>query len=329
MDVTTDAIYGIHNPFRDHDVREAWDNYRPGIPNLGPKALPSFMASKSIRAREHVVKALMHFFQAGYHKKGSELLMARYKYIVEKHQVKDLYDLARLELAGAFASIENTVPTAFWFFYRLYSDPVVLKECRDEVSHIVEERNGACYIDVDSIKSSCPILQSTLHETIRYHSTTISARKVTEDYVLDQYVLKKGSTILIPASVPHFNEGSWGTNAGRFDYTRFIPDHDGHTKKGARRMAFRGFGGGYHLCPGRHFAVTEMLSLASMVVLRFDITPVDTIWATLEKANLSSNGTAAPVPDKEFPVIFLPRDTRKWVFFVSGKGNQMDLLATE
>ncbi|KAK8054416.1 cytochrome P450 [Apiospora saccharicola] len=328
---TTDAIYGPHNPFRDPTVAEAWNsnsNFRPGIPNLGPKALPSFLTSRSIQAREHVVQALMSYFQAGHHKTGSEMLRARYAYIVHRHGIHDVADLARLELSGAFASIENTVPTTFWFLCRLFSDPLVLEDCRRELAPLVQTRNRVSYMDIDSVKSSCPILQSTLHETIRYHSVVMSARKVTEDQVLDKYLLKKGSTLLISATVPHFDPEAWGSDVAQFKHTRFLQQGRVTTGKGSQRMAFRGFGGGYHLCPGRHFSVTEMLSLAAMLILRFDVTPVTGTWdVLLDSDYVSSDGTAAPVPVHDFPVIFSPRSHGNWELFVSGSGKQMELLA--
>ncbi|KAI0543270.1 cytochrome P450 [Xylaria curta] len=317
---TTDAIYGPHNPFRCHSVREAWDFYHPGIPNLGPKALPDFLTSKSIKAREHVVNALVEFFEAGYHHKSSELLMARYNCIVNDHNVKDLSELARLELAGAFASIENTVPTTFWFIYRIFSDPIVLQDCKAELLPLVRVRNGVCHVDVDDIKDSCPIFQSTLHETIRYHSVTISARKVTEDCMLDKYLLKQGSTLLISATVPHFDKHTWGADVGKFNHTRFSEGTSRTTNKGVKRTAFRGFGGGFHLCPGRHFSVTEMLSLAAMMILRFDLTPVDGTWETLKDGKGFSRGTAALIPHNDFPVTFQSTNSNKWKFFVSGTG---------
>lgn len=244
-------------------------------PDLGPKALPSFLTRQSIRAREQLVQALMDYFRAGHHKTVSELLQARYAYIVDRHGINALADLARLELAGAFASIENTVPTIFWFLYRLLSEPAVLEDCRRELAPLVQNRNGASYVDIDSVKASCPILQSTLHETIRYHSVVISARMVTEDQVLDKYLLKKGSTLLISATIPHFDPKTWGPDVAQFKHTRFLQQGRVTTGKGTcQRMAFRGFRGGYHQCPGRHFSVREMLSLAAMVILHFDVTLV-------------------------------------------------------
>ncbi|KAK3945607.1 cytochrome P450 [Diplogelasinospora grovesii] len=39
--------------------------------------------------------------------------------------------------------------------------------------------------------------------------------------------------------------------------------------------AFRAFGGGKTLCPGRHFATNEILAFVSMIVLAFDLEPAD------------------------------------------------------
>ncbi|KAI0473341.1 cytochrome P450 [Xylariaceae sp. FL0804] len=326
---TTDAIYGPHNPFRDPSVEDAWNVYEPGIPNLGPKALPSFLESKSTRAREHVVKAIREYFQHGFHTKGSPMVNARYNYFVKKYEMTDVTELARLELAGAFASIENTVNTTFWFMYRVFSNSDVLAECTMELSTLVQERDGRFTVDVDAIKEACPILQSTLHESMRYHSATISARRVIEDYRLDSYLLKKGSTLLIPATVPHSDPSTWGASCDSFDHHRFSQKSNETAGKSSKRMAFRGFGGGHHLCPGRHFAVTEMLGLVAMTILRFQLTPKGGKWDSIQIDKLSFNGTAAPVPASEFTVLFQPKPHQEWHFLVSGTGKRIELLNNE
>ncbi|KAM7184866.1 Cytochrome P450 [Rhypophila sp. PSN 637] len=42
------------------------------------------------------------------------------------------------------------------------------------------------------------------------------------------------------------------------------------------RIAYRPFGSGSHICPGRHWATTQALSFIALTVCRFDITPVST-----------------------------------------------------
>ena len=42
--------------------------------------------------------------------------------------------------------------------------------------------------------------------------------------------------------------------------------------------AFRGWGGGANLCPGKPFATTEIVALVIMLALRYDIVPVSGQW---------------------------------------------------
>ena len=47
-------------------------------------------------------------------------------------------------------------------------------------------------------------------------------------------------------------------------------------------MAFRPFGGGHLLCPGRHLAFSEIITFVATLVLGFDIKPQNGAWPTLE-----------------------------------------------
>jgi cytochrome P450 len=242
------------------------------------------------------------------------LVKARYKYIVTKHQIHDLVDVARLEVAGAFGTISNSAPAAFWLLYHLFSHPHILEECRRELSTLVEERDETCYLNANGIPKQCPTILSSFNEVLRYHGVQVSLRKVVEDHALDdKYLLKEGSALMMPATVQHFDPQIWGPNSGEFDHKRFIPTgHDG-SKKGAQRAAFRGFGGGHHLCPGRHFATTEIVAFAALVILRFDMTPVVGAWTVLKTDKLSSKGSAVTLPDSDLEVRITPRDSKPWV----------------
>lgn len=63
--------------------------------------------------------------------------------------------------------------------------------------------------------------------------------------------------LMLPASVQHTNVSAWGEDADNFDYMRFVPKPG---QKKLNRLAFRAFGGGHVLCPGRHFASTEIMA---------------------------------------------------------------------
>lgn len=90
-----------------------------------------------------------------------------------------------------------------------------------------------------------------------------------------RYRLKAGSIILMPGATIHALPSIWGDDALQFNPRRFLrstPDAD-NTK--LHPGAFRSFGGGVSLCPGRHFAATEICAAAAMFVSRFDMVAVD------------------------------------------------------
>lgn len=287
------------------------------------KLLPQLTAKESFKAREYMVKAWEEYFSAGSHHQGSELVKARVK-INDDFQIP-LMETARIEIAGSQAIITNTLPGAFWVVYHIFSDPVVLESIRNELSKGVrQEDDGTCTIDLTHVKSSCPILLSTFKETMRVHSTSTATRIAMEDYRLDnKYLLKKGSTIMMPSKVQHTNPSAWGDTVDAFNHERFAP--------GAKRVnpvAFRGFGGGTTLCPGRHFASTEILIFAALLVLRFDLHPVDGNWTSPTTAK-SSLVNAMPVPDSDINVEMRPRNDNAWTVSFSGYDRGMEIAAED
>lgn len=68
----------------------------------------------------------------------------------------------------------------------------------------MQNSDGVCTIDEDHIKTSCPIVLATFQEVSRFHGITNSVHIVLEDHTLDsQYLLQKGSTVMMPAPVEY------------------------------------------------------------------------------------------------------------------------------
>ena len=114
-----------------------------------------------------------------------------------------------------------------------------------------------------------------------------------EDTVIsDQYILCKGATVLIPSGILHADPTVWGPDAAEFRPRRFLNKQ--HKNQG---VAFRAFGGGTLLCPGRHFAFTEVLTFVATMVLGFDITPENGgVWAVPDRDTYNpSLGVLKPV----------------------------------
>lgn len=281
--------------------------------------LPSVTAKRGMEATATVGHAFQHYFEQNEHLNGSLLVQTRYNHSRE-HDVS-VEDIGAFEAGGSIAALANTFPTAYWMLTYIYSHADVLQDCRDEVTNITKITNGGdgCTthsVDMTSIKSSCPVITATLQEVLRHTAVGSTVREVMEDTLLDGYMLKKGNTLLTPANVMHTNPSVWGSDTKESDHRRFLRSPG---KKMPNPVAFRAFGGGSTLCPGRHFATTEVLATATMFIARFDITPVGA-WPSPDRHS-AQIWTQILEPNAEFEVEVCKRKdleaAHKWDFKLS------------
>jgi hypothetical protein len=130
---------------------------------------------------------------------------------------------------------------------------------------------------------------------------------------------------MIPAPVHHTSAFAWGNDVHEFNHRRFLTEEKRHSP-----ISFRGFGGGTTLCPGRHFASTEILAFTAMLILRFDIKPVSGKWYHLT-TNKADMWEVTPIPDSDIEVMLTTRVyTRrfnKWRVLVTDADRSMPLAA--
>ncbi|PVH98078.1 cytochrome P450 [Periconia macrospinosa] len=323
---TTDAVYGPENPFKQPGILEAFGAFEPGIVTL-LLGLPSMFAKESVQGREIFVKAFMTYFGNGHHEKGSELVRSRFKHSADYNV--SIEDTARFELGGSVAILTNTIPSAFWVLWHIVSDPEILEECRSELQSLCKIDDKSVTIDITDVKASCPLLLSTLQEVLRFHGTGISVRIVQEDHLLDgKYLLKKGGTLMIPGPIQHSEPQVYGDSVDEFNHKRFIRT----SGKRLNPIGFRGFGGGSTLCPGRHFASTEIIAFAALMVLRFDIQPKSSTWVrpTTKRAGMQAT---VPPPDDDIDVIITPRKDalagKQWNVVLTGSDKGVPIVAED
>lgn len=288
--------------------------------------LPHLTARPYVQARETLVQAFTRYYEEGGQKNPGASLLIQDHYKAHSSNGLPLEDMARLEVATSVAIISNTMPASFWLIYHIFSDPTVLEDCRRELMGGVATHDGIHKIDIKYVTSQCPIFLSTLQETFRVHSTSVASRVVLEDHVLDgQYLLKKGGVVLIPASVQHGLEPVWGPDVDKFYHKRFLRESRG---KRYSPVAFRAFGGGSTLCPGRHFVTNEILAFVALVILRFDAKPRDGVWVppTVEKSNPAAS---IHQPDRDVQIDIWPRDGCEWVVEFSGTDKAMEISAED
>ena len=250
---------------------------------LAVDRLPGVMAPRGHKGRSVCIEAFKQYFANKDHETGSALIKGRVKACVKYAISVD--DTARLELVALIALLDNTMPAAFWMLFYVFSNPSILHDLRLELEKILQETEKSMdtvlrTLDAAAIKERCPILHSVLQETLRHRLCGTSNREVMEDTLLnDQYALKEGSIITMPGRVVHDDPAIWGPTVNNFDPRRFLKrsTKDPQEYK-APSAAFRGFGGGTTLCPGRHFASSEIMCLVAMFVMRYDLDPVGGQW---------------------------------------------------
>ncbi|KAF2119897.1 putative 25-hydroxycholesterol 7-alpha-hydroxylase, partial [Lophiotrema nucula] len=324
---TTEAVYGPKNPFRDPEILAAFGKFEPGIVTLLLQILPSILAKESIQAREKIVKAFMDYFGTGSHEQGSALVRARFQHSAGYNV--SIEDTARFELGGAVAILTNTIPSAFWVLWHIVSDAAALEECRSELYRLCKIQDDTVIIDITEVKTSCPMLLSTLQEVLRVHGTGTSVRIVQEDHLLnDKYLLKKGGTLMIPGPVQHSAKSVYGESVNEFNHKRFVRT----SGKRLNPVGFRGFGGGSTLCPGRHFASTEIIAFVALMVLRFDVKPKSGTWVrpTTDKAGMQAT---VPPPDVDIEVEVTLREGelsgKRWDAILTGSDKTLAIVAED
>ena len=271
--------------------------------------LPAVTARTGHKGRAVCIEAFKQYFVINDHETGSALVKARVE-ACHKYNVP-VGDIASLEIAGILAALENTMPTAFWMLFYVFSSPSILADLRFELENILqttEKSLGETFrtLDVTAMKGKCPLLHSIFQETLRHRSCGVSVRVVLQDTLLnDKFAIEAGCMIQMPSRVVHDDPAIWGPTVKDFDPRRFLR---GTTKEPqehkAPAAAFRAFGGGTTLCPGRHFASTEVLCIVAMFALRYDIDPVCGDWRMPPPKNQNI------VASTEFPGVDVEVDVR-------------------
>lgn len=133
--------------------------------------------------------------------------------------------------------------------------------------------------DISKLKANIYI-QGIWKEALRLGSATAAARVVVDDAEIEGYFIRKGSVVLLPVALMHFDPVIFPSPSA-FKPERWhtsLPESAPEDKKQlaadrARKQnsSFRTFGGGTGLCSGRFVAEQEVLTAVCTLLLLFDI----------------------------------------------------------
>lgn len=297
---TTNSVYGPHNPYKNQEIKDAFWTYEKGIMLMLVSPFPSKTLRESIKARDKVTETLGTYFAERHFEQGSGLAKARFDYSV-KNKVP-IADIGRFEIGGTIAILVNTLPSVYWMLLMVHVVPGLLEELRSEIDAalLIDEKTKKITIDITTVKNQCPLLLSTLKESLRFRGMGTAVRTVVQDTEIDGYLLKKGALVQIPIEVAHSDKLFWGPDATSFNARRFVKEVNPETgpKKIPDDTGYRAFGGGKHLCPGRFFATNEILAVVALFVSRYEMRPSSGEWHLPTTYNSNAAAQVA-TPDYE------------------------------
>ncbi len=231
---------------------------------------PSIFARQAYTARARIANALKHYFAINDHLQGSDVIQNQVK--ISKQYGLSTDDLAYFSVGMLVGILVNASPALFWCLFYVNSDRQLLTDLRLEIENMMtttKTDNGKRYhtIDVGMLEDACPLLFSTYREVLRVQTQASTTRLVQQDTVLGgQYLLKKGSIVQIPGSLIHADKHLWGNDATKLDPRRFL-QQDAANKNGIEQKrhkphprAYRAWGGGMTMCPGRYAVSCFLLS---------------------------------------------------------------------
>lgn len=282
--------------------------------------MPWLVARKAYKARQRLFDAMNRYFTSNWRDDASVLVRARYEAFQKVNMPVDA--IARYEMGNSLAILINTTPSIFWVLNYIYLESALLEELRAEIAatvfNTIDVQTGTRthYLDVKRLQEECELLMSTYQEVLRLQTNNVSARWVVRDTMInDQYLLRKDSVVQIPGAAIHQDPAIWGPDAKEFNPGRFL--------KGAGKVhpgAYRVFGGGATLCPGRIFATAELISFVAMFIMRFDLHPINYGWRKLLPAK-SNIVDSIPSPTADINVRVKIRggfEKDEWIFQTSG-----------
>ncbi|EHK24958.1 uncharacterized protein TRIVIDRAFT_134374, partial [Trichoderma virens Gv29-8] len=273
---TAKFLFGPNNPISEEPALEhdfwAFDH---GLGGLLIGILPSLTVPKAYKGREKLTAAFRKYLEAGH--LDSAALIVRGRARIEKEYGMSTDMTARSALSFLFAGIVNATTTTFWVILRIFADQQLLDIVRQEIRQALElsnQRSGPNSLSTGVVKETCKTLSAVYRESLRVGSENFSVRMIKEDTMLaDRYFLKKGAVVQISGGAIHAMSNIWGPDVDEFNPGRFLKDKG--KSDGFHPAAFRSFGGGKTLCPGRDFATNEILMFAAMIIHAVDIVAPD------------------------------------------------------
>ncbi|XP_060678654.1 cytochrome P450 7B1 isoform X1 [Hemiscyllium ocellatum] len=206
------------------------------------------------------------------------------KNFLETYSYLQDHQRAAHHFAFLWAALGNTVPAVFWALYYLVKNPEAHAAVCDEIQHVFQAAGQRASPDFNISLTrehldSMVILGSAIKESFRLCSASMNIRTAQEDFTLNlkegqSIKLRKGDWVVLYPQILHMDPEVY-ENPEVYKYNRFVENGSEKTafyKRGRKlRYYLMPFGSGSSMCPGRHFAVSEIKMFLSIMLATFDL----------------------------------------------------------
>ena len=118
------------------------------------------------------------------------------------------------QLGFLWATMANTLPTAFWSLYFVTRDKIALKKCREEADAVLKpwlnKNISSDSKSIGVILSKMPRLESVVNECLRLCIASITLREAMEDFELklgkQSVNIRKGDHVVLAPTLTHYDE---------------------------------------------------------------------------------------------------------------------------
>ncbi|KAE9389368.1 cytochrome P450 [Gymnopus androsaceus JB14] len=251
---------------------------------------PRMMAREAYQNRERLIQVFLNAYKARDADLKDAVWWLRQAQIMSADGGMKDRDIAIMTLGTWTATANNNNLMAFWFVLNCVLHPGLVDSLRQETGKSLDTP-----LDMDRIAQR-PLLSSVLNETMRHYSTASSNRRATKDVVIAGYTLRKGSVVMCPVQLHHFDVVVWGEDAKEFVPTRFVREE----WKGDENL-IRPFGGGKSLCPGRFFAINSITAFTALLLDKFNI--IVAAEQTIPTVSKSASNIGVGVPTNDVKAV--------------------------
>ena len=264
---------------KEFEIRQGARNFDHDLNKLIIDIIPSLLAPRGNNSPSRLGLAFEQYFKSFHPKEAHSAALIQSRYAINTKYGLTTWNQGCLEIGILLGILANNIPAMFYLLIHVLADSNLLHDIRKEIEAVSVDRPGEHVreIEIMTMREKCVLLHFTWQEVLRLHALGSSVRYVRKDMLLqDKYLLKKGMIVQMPMAVMH-SDPSWCDDVHTFSPRRFLK-FSSSAKDKTNSAAYRPFGGGASLCPGRHFVTLEAMAFTATFIMRFDVEPVLGSW---------------------------------------------------